>query len=211
MKKRVTLAIAVVLMLFATVSVFSFDWISFPNTETDMMAQVSAGYGSLVIVPIGILPIGAAFEVGLPFVEGLSAGMGASFISVDYDPSGDTYDATAIALGAGAYGKYIFLSDDQMQEMAGLPLVVGAAAGFGWRFEATNTTISGYSTSGWQALAVALVGYKGSGWIATMYAGLIDQGFGYSAEFAFSLSDTMHLGLFYIPLIGLGATFTLQF
>ncbi len=211
MKKSLVIVLTVVMMLLVATSSFAFEWISFPNTQTDMMAQVSGGYGSLVFVPIGILPIGGAFEAKLPFLDGLSAGVGASLVSVDYDPEGDLYDATALTVGAGAYGKYIFLSEEQMEEIVSLPLIVGAAAGFGWRFEAVSGAVAGYADAGYQALAVALLGYKAEKWFATAYAGFIDQSFSGSAEFAFSLTDKMHLGLFYIPLIGLGATFTAQF
>lgn len=211
MRKSFIVGLALIMLLCVSTSVFAFDWISFPNTKTDMMAQVSGGYGSLIIVPVGILPIGAAFEMKLPFLEGLSAGAGASLVSIDYDPDGDLYDATALTFGAGAYGKYIFLSEERMQEMTSLPLIVGAAAGFGWRFDAVSGDVGGYADVGYQALAVALVGYKAEKWFATAYAGFIDQGFSGSAEFAFSLTETMHIGLFYVPLVGLGATFTAQF
>ena len=203
-------------MLFSVATAsFAFNWISFPNTSTDMMAQASVGYGSWLIIPISIFPISAAFEVNMPFLDGLSAGGGLSYLSVELDLDGDTSDVNSGSIGAGVYAKYIFLTKDQMEELIGLPLIVGAAAGIGWQFEVIQGDFtgysSGYSTSGIQGLAVGLVGWKAKSWYATMYTGLIDQTFSYSAEFAFSLSDTMHVGLFYIPLLGLGATFTMAF
>jgi len=211
MRKSYTIVLAAIMMLAVAASGFAFEWISFPNTQTDMSVQVSAGYGHLLVVPVGILPVGAAFEMNLPFLDGLSAGAGLGIVSISYNPDGDLYDATALTAGFGAYGKYIFLSEEQMEEMIGLPLIVGAAAGFGWQFEAISADVAGYADFGYQALAVAVVGYKAEKWFATAYTGWIDQSFSGSAEFAFSLTDTMHVGLFYVPLIGLGATFTTQF
>jgi len=214
--KKLTKILAVgMVLLFTSAAVFAFDWISLSNPKTNTMAQVSAGYGSWLVIPLDVMPVGAIVETKLPFMENLSAGAGFGYLGLIWDE--ETNPATLHFLSLSAYAKYIALTKDQMEKIIHMPLYIGAAAGLGYQLALGNyTDFSGDAQvlaayGGLGGLAVGLVGYE-FGWATlTFYGGLIDRSFSFSGDFQFRLSDTMHLGIFWVPLLGLGATFTVAF
>lgn len=210
--KRV-MKIAFIAVLFATTATtaFAFEWISLSKADAEMNLSVSAGYGHLIIIPVGILPAGVRFEMGIPGVGNLFAGAGVGYVGIEFDPDGDLNDYSMNYVSAGLYAKYIIFDRPAMEEMISLPLYVGAAAGVGYQFALGD--YAGYDLSttygGIGGLAVALVGYEFDRFTVTAYLGLVDRDFGWSAEFHFRLNESMHLGLFWVPLVGLGGTFTI--
>jgi len=209
MKKLTKILTITAVFLFIATSAFSFQWISFQNDKTDMMIQGTLGYGSFVVIPIEIMPAGVIFETKIPGVDRLSAGAGLGNLSVDLDLDGEANDVSDNYITLSAYAKYIFLSADQINDLIHFPVYIGAAAGIGYQIALSNNiSLSDTSFGGLKALAVGFVGYN-MGWAtATIYPGIIDNKFTVSGDFNFNLGDRMHLGLFWVPLIGLGASFT---
>ncbi len=106
----------------------------------------------------------------------------------------------------------MLFSREQMEEMVHFPVYIGAAAGLGYEFSTgTDIDVEGVSYGGVKVLAVGLMGFE-LGWAtATIYPGIIDNSFTVSGDFSFRLNDRMHLGIFWVPLLGLGASFTMAF
>ncbi len=209
MKKLSKILTITAIFLFIATSAFSFQWISFQNEKSDMMVQGSLGYGSFVVIPVEVFPAGAIFETKIPGVKNLSAGGGIGFLGiVTQDAYGSEIEDDYLTLSA--YAKYIFLNSEQVNDLIHFPVYVGVAAGLGYEALLGTGSISykDVNHGGLQALAVGLVGYN-MGWAtATIYPGIIDNKFTVSGDFNFNLGDRMHLGLFWVPLIGLGASFT---
>jgi len=211
MKLILRIALAALLFVTSAVTSFAFEWISLSEPDAEMSLSFSAGYGNLIFVPVSILPIGARFEMVIPGVENLYAGAGVGYLGIEWDDDGDLYDYSLNYVSTGVYAKYIIFDRPTMEEMISLPMYVGAAAGIGYQFGLDD--YHGYDLSstygGIGGLAVALVGYEFDKFTITAYGGLVDREFNWSAEFHWRLNESMHLGLFWVPLIGLGGTFTM--
>ncbi len=148
-------------------------------------------------------------------MKNLSAGVGFGYLELAWDD--ETSPFTLRFLSVSAYAKYIALTKEQMGKAIHMPIYIGAAAGLGYQLAMGDYTNYYTNTQALEAygglggLAVGLVGYE-FGWATlTFYGGLIDRSFSFSGDFQFRLSDTMHLGIFWVPLLGLGATFTIAF
>ena len=211
MKRAVRAALIALVFAASASTAFAFEWISLSEPEAEMTVSASVGYGSLLIIPVSIFPAGFRFEMVIPGIDNLYAGAGLGYVGIEYDTDGDSFDYTMRYLSLSAYAKYIVFDRITMEDMIGMPLYVGAAAGVGYQFSLGDFALYDLSDDygGLGGLAVALVGYELKRSTITAYVGLVDNTFGYSAEFNFRLNDSMHLGLFWVPLLGLGATFTM--
>ena len=196
------IACVLVLSLVCVVSSFAFNWITLSMPETDTRLNVGAGYGTFFVG--GILPVTGTLEMDIPLLQGLSAGGGINFTNMSVGTSSVGF------FGLSAYAKYVIFDGAKMAEIINLPLALGAAAGLGWDFALGSTYgISSTYSGGIKGLLVAYTGFDWSVFTISVYLGLVDQGFTFSGDAYFNLSDTMKLGVFYIPLLGLGATFVM--
>ncbi len=106
--KRALRVVLIALLLTASASTaFGFEWISLSEPDASMSVSASVGYGSLLIIPVGIFPAGARFEMGIPGIDNLYAGAGFGYLGIDFDDDGDTFDYTLSYLSLSAYAKYI--------------------------------------------------------------------------------------------------------
>ena len=193
-----------VLLLSAVVAVsgFAFNWITLSMPETDTRFNIAAGYGTVFVA--SFLPVAGTLEMNVPLLQGLSAGGGISFTNISVSTASTGF------FGLSAYAKYAILDSAKMAEIISLPLALGAAAGLGWDFALGSTSgVSSFYAGGIKGLLVAYTGFDWSVFTISVYLGLVDQGFTFSGDAYFNLSDTMKLGVFYIPLLGLGATFVM--
>ncbi|MBT3273474.1 MAG: hypothetical protein HN368_09980 [Spirochaetales bacterium] len=212
MKKTKQVALAALLFIASASTAFGFEWISLSEPDANMTVSGSIGYGHLIFAPVGILPAGVKFEIAIPGIDNLYAGAGAGYLNIKWNDILGTSSYSLQYLEVDAYAKYIILTRAKAEDLIGMPLFAGAAAGFGFQFALGN--FAGYALSedygGIGGLAVGLVGYDFGKSSLTAYGGLVDRTFGYSAEYNYRIADSMHIGLFWVPLLGIGVHFTMQ-
>lgn len=189
--------ITIILVMCATLS-FAFNWISLPGADSDLMIRGSGGFGHLIVLPVSIVPIGGAVELDIPGLKGVSIGASLGFTVLMATGGVSNIVSTA------AYVKCLILDYAEAQEKTGLPFALGTAVGVGRDF----TLGISDSASG---LGVVYVAYRLWAFTFTSFVGWVDADYGFSFEGVWNITPEMHLSLFYVPLVGIGASFTMDF
>lgn len=216
MKKLYILFVLLFVLLFISVTAFGFNYITLLQTEDDMIINFDGFYGSWIF--IDYYGFGSIVEKRM-FMPQLYIGGGlyASGISFDRDLTG--LDFSAMNLTLSFYGKYFVLSGKQTKDLIGFPLIVGASAGFSYSLWFKDTSIVGStyssSVSPFKALAVAIIGYE-TDFIfkktrISLSLGLVDNKLGYYADLWVPLDKKTYFHLYWVPLLGLGASYTMTF
>ena len=190
-------ALVGILMIVLATTGFAFTWIAIPGTDSDMMIRGSAGMGHLIFIDMTVVPIGVVAEVDIPGFKGVSAGGGIGF-TVFAAPG-----AVANVISTAAYAKCTILDFPEAQAMTGLPFAVGTAVGIAQDFTLGGTSVS-------SGLGVVFFGFNLWSFTFTSYVGWVDKDVGGFGEVVWNITPDMHLSLFYVPLVGLGISLTVD-
>jgi len=207
--KRILVGLAFFSILLAPA--FSFGYISLLQNDNKVIVSPDAYVGTFFFA--NYYGLGANGEVNL-FIPNLYVGGGLHYNNLSY-PS---LTASFSDISVDAYGKYYILTPDAAKKLFGVPLALGAAGGLGANI--WFASFSGYDLGSYNdlanpvdVLAVGIVGYQiqlfGKPVLAEASLGYIDTRLDYNIDLYYPVTEKSSFHLYWVPLIGLGASYTL--